>query len=325
MMNAFKNILCVGAGALLPLAFAPEQWWWLAIISPTIFLYSLTDQLNPMILTTPKRGALRGFLFGFSFFGIGASWVYISIHTYGNTNIFLASLITFLFLLILAAFFTLLGWLQCRFFKSPSLLWITFPSLGVLMEAFLGKFFTGFPWLFLGYSQTVSPLKGYIPLLGVYGISFLVYFSSALLFFCFFAKSFYKWISASILLLMFVGGYLLAPFQWTHADSDPLNIALIQGNIPQQLKWDATYAQHIVDTYLNLSATYWQEEDLLVWPEGAIPVPLPISKPFTSVLDNFANHHQATLITGIPTQRQNSNTFYNSMLAIGQTQGIYHK
>lgn len=323
-MPMIKILICIFAGLILPFAFAPHDLWPIALISPALFLYGLTDSVSPIRLTTPKRGAWRGFLFGFSFFGVGASWVYVSIHTYGNTNVFFAGLITVLFLLILASFFALLGGLQCRFFSVPHLLCLTFPSLGVLIEAFLGKFFTGFPWLFLGYSQAVSPLKGYAPLLGVYGVSFLVYLMGALLFSVVFLKSYYRWMSAGLIGILLGLGAFFSTIQWTHPERSAIHVALVQGNIPQEIKWDDHYAQRIVDTYVKLSANHW-DHSLVVWPEAAIPIPLPMSQPLTSILSTMANRNQATLMTGIPIQDPLKHAYYNSLIVLGANTGTYHK
>ena len=125
--------------------------------------------------------ALRSFLFGIGVFGVGVYWIFYSLHLFGDAIAPLAAVITLAFVLSIAAYFALLGWLVARFFSpsesgrlQPVWLIVTAPAMWTLCEIFRGWFLTGFPWLSLGYSQIDTPLAGYAPVLGVYGVSWLV-------------------------------------------------------------------------------------------------------------------------------------------------------
>ncbi len=85
-----NSVLALIAGAILPLAFAPFNWFPIAFVSPAILL-------AVWLRSRPLVAWWRGWLFGFGFFGAGASWVYVSIHHFGNANVPLAVLITVLF------------------------------------------------------------------------------------------------------------------------------------------------------------------------------------------------------------------------------------
>src|SRR4051812_3748034 len=119
----YHELAALIAGCLLPLAFAPYAIYLLAIICPAILLFTWLD-------CTPKQALLRGVTFGLGFFGFGASWVYISIHNFGNANIYLAGLITGLFIIILAFFIGIQGYILARFFPRNTALksCLAFPS-----------------------------------------------------------------------------------------------------------------------------------------------------------------------------------------------------
>lgn len=90
-------IVALLAGAALPLAFAPLNIYPLAFFAPAILFYLWLDD-------SPKKAFYHGFLFGLGFFIIGTSWVYISIHTYGNASTAISILITGLLMMLLALF-----------------------------------------------------------------------------------------------------------------------------------------------------------------------------------------------------------------------------
>ena len=104
MQSPWKgHIVALLAGALLPLSFAPFHYYLIAIVSLAL-LFICWNEVNT------KQAALRGFLFGLGFFGVGISWVYVAIHDFGGSNVFLASLLTILFVSFLASYIAVLGW-----------------------------------------------------------------------------------------------------------------------------------------------------------------------------------------------------------------------
>ena len=183
-MNSWRGYgLAICSGALLPLAFAPLQWVVLAFIAPAIFFHLCYH-------ATPRQAARLGYAFGLGFFGVGVSWVYVAIHDFGYTGAVVATLLTTLFVAFLALFFAGQGWLSSylyhKFCKDrlsvlPVAL-LLFPSVWVLFEWIRDWFLTGFPWLSLGYSQTDTWLNGFAPVLGVFGISWVVAILAGMLF-----------------------------------------------------------------------------------------------------------------------------------------------
>lgn len=124
-------------GAAGPLAFSPNNMWLLGFVSVMGLYIALK-------YATPRQGAITGWFFGLGFFGLGASWVFVSINVYGNASEFLAGLLTLFFVAGLALLFALQGWLSQRFFNCSFYIF-SFAALWVLGEWTRSWFLTGFP------------------------------------------------------------------------------------------------------------------------------------------------------------------------------------
>ncbi len=307
--------LCLGATTVF--AFAPFHFYPLAIICPALLLW-LWYQVPA------KRAAWRGFLFGLGLFGLGISWVFISIHTFGNTSVWIAASITGSLIIILSLYIALQGYLLRRFFStySTTTLVLAFPTLWVLMEWLRGWLFSGFPWLFLGYSQLPSYLAGYAPLVSVYGVSFLCAMSAGLLINAWRGKK-YFFFNLFILILIWATGFTLTHIQWTKKIGSPLTAVLIQGNIEQSSKWNPSRLQMILDRYQSITQKNW-DANIIVWPEAAIPLVLDEAAPLLNPLSEEAKQHHTALITGVPI-RTTERIFYNGMVGLGAAKGMYYK
>lgn len=314
-------------GSLLALAFAPVALYPLAVICPAFLLLLWLN-------CTAKRAFSTGLFFGIGFFGVGVSWVFISIHVFGHTSIFLSLIITALFIFILALFIALPGYFLNIFFLENNRIkcYLVFPSLWALSEWLRSWIFTGFPWLLLGTSQVNSPLAGYAPLIGGIGLSFLVTLSSALLLelldfasnFISFPKKYRTHFLAplTILALLWILGFSLTLTHWTKTIGKPIQVSLVQANIPQAIKWEPAYLQTSLEDYLQLTLPYWHSR-LIIWPEAAIPILKHKVLPFIKQLNKEAIQHRTTLITGIPIQK--GFQYYNGMIALGMDHATYYK
>ncbi|HSW94054.1 MAG TPA: apolipoprotein N-acyltransferase [Gammaproteobacteria bacterium] len=317
------NLVALLAGILMIVAFAPCGFFVAGIIMPAI-LFMLWQSL------TPQKAFLRGWLFGLGLFGTGVYWVFISIHTYGNASVFLASFFTVSLISILALFPALTGWFLNRYFPiaDRSRLFYAFPALWVLFEWIRSWIFTGFPWLLLGDTQIHSPLKGYAPIVSVYGLSFLVLLNSGLLIELGVALS-KKQIKKTavpvlILLVIWVAGAGLARIAWTHPVGSPVKVSLVQGNIPQETKWSFDNVQTSLDTYSRLTRPHW-DSDIIIWPESAITLSIQDAEDFLNTIVLTARKHHTTFITGIPVQAPFSQSYYNAVITLGNGYGYYFK
>jgi apolipoprotein N-acyltransferase len=150
-------------------------------------------------------------------------------------------------------------------FSAPRAAFVV-AGLWTLAEWLRGTLFTGFPWLALGYSQSPpSPLAGYAPLLGSYGLAFIVALLAALLGF-----GWRRFWPALIVVGVVAFGFVLRGIGWTEPVGPPLRVALLQGNVPQSLKWDPNRLNLSIETYLRLARE--NPAQLTVLPETAIPL-----------------------------------------------------
>lgn len=318
-----RMALSLAAGCLVPLGLAPFNWWPLPVLA--LALYFLCLQA-----TTPREAGRLGFAFGFGLFGVGASWIYVSIHDYGMATPLLAGFITLGFVAFMALYNGVQAWAWRRWCGSGA---VSFAASWVLCEAFRAWFLTGFPWLFLGYAHVTSPFSGVAPLFGVYGLSLLVALSgswlaqlvaiikttpssqrtSALL------RAPMAWGLASAMALAAASGMI----EWTHSTArEPLRVALVQGNVPQELKFRAEALQQGLDRYADLTAPLWQS-DLIVWPETAIPLIMQSEPELVDTLAAQAQRNGAALVTGIFARSEAG--LHNSLVALGNGSGVWHK
>jgi apolipoprotein N-acyltransferase len=257
-----------------------------------------------------RRGALIGGLFGFGLFITGVSWVFVSLRTFGGMPAPLAALATLLFCLVLTCFPALAGALSMRFAQRAR--WqrgLAFAALWTLGEMLRGWMFTGFPWLAIGYSQTPpSPLAGFAPVLGVYGVSLLTAFTATLL-----SIAYSRWRENAPcgtggwrcpaqpllgVLLLFAAGLNLRAVDWTTPVGTPLTVALLQGNIPQDLKWQPERFNDSLRTYYQLAQAH--PAQLTILPETALPAFLDqLPDDFLSALRQLALRQQGNLIMGV--------------------------
>lgn len=317
MKFIIKLIIALLAGVLLPFAFAPYGFYLFAVISVLILLILWEKE-------SPSKACLLGFCFGLGCFGKGVYWVYISIHEFGGSSVWLAGLITVLFVAILALFPAINGYILNRFFLKSyrARYWLAFPASWALIEWIRSWIFTGFPWLLLGQSQVTSPLHGYSPVIGVYGVSFLVVLSAGIIF-SLLAQA-RRFLSLMFLILIWLSGFGLADIHWTKPIMKPINIRLVQGNIPQSIKWSSEQALTSLGLYEKLTVQNWPASPgLVVWPETAVTLFLRDAYPLLEQLDTTAVEKHVAIITGIPIE--NDNHYYNAAIALGDGDGKYFK
>lgn len=303
-MPRWHLIAALLLGAVSVFGFAPFYVFVIPLFSLTGLIWLWRHQ------RTTRQAILSGFLFGLGYFGSGVSWIYISLHTYGAMSAPLALLATSLFCAFLALFPAVVGGLQHRWRNAGTARWLlAVPALWVLGEWVRGWIFTGFPWLAIGYSQVpASPLAGFAPLLGVYGISLLLALSAAVL-----ALGRMRFVVMAAML--WLGGWGLSQIHWTHPIGAPLAVSLLQGNIPQDMKWQP---EKVVDTLRDYRAMVADSPGrLIILPETAIPVfynQVPAS--YLNDLAETARAHGGDVLVGMPEQLEDGR-YFNSVMSFG--------
>lgn len=313
--------MCFISGALLPLSLAPLNLWPLAILCPALF----AAVLYPAATTSVKRLFSNSYGFGLGLFGTGASWVYVSIHDFGYTGVPLALILTTLFVAGLALVFSLPFLLLQKTNTNRAYFLVAFTSVWVLGEWLRSWFLTGFPWLYIGYSQLTTPLSGWAPVTGVFGVSLAVMATGCSLAYLCSVKLDKKAIwPLLVVLAVWSAGGLMQQQTWTTDTGDPQRISIVQANIPQDKKWIPEYRQPTLELYQNMTRPL-SDSDWIVWPEAAIPMLFSEAIPYLNSIDDFAKSKGTALITGIIYDDSDTGVYHNSAVVLGEGTGQYHK
>jgi len=311
-------------GALVPLAFAPFDFFPLAFVSLSALFYIF---LNTNSL---KRVFLRGYLFGVGYFGIGVSWVSVSMVRFGGISLPLSIALTALLVLFMALYIAGVGYIARRYFSNASLrgtLLLLYPALWVLLEWIRGWLFTGFPWLDVGDSQVLSPLSGLMPVTGVYGVSLAVAVCAGCLTVLVYEspKAIIK--DGMLLIGIIIVSGLLMFVQWSSPAGKPLKVSLIQGNVPQEIKWIPQQRQPTIDLYTRLTVQHW-DSDIIIWPETALPAYYHQAENFLQRLALEARQHKTSMLIGLPYVEfdNTEKRYYNSAVILNDGGlSLYHK
>lgn len=228
------------------------------------------------------------------------------------------------------------GW---RVGRSYGLLFI--PSLWVCLEYIRGHLFTGFPWAILGYSQYKNlPIIQIADIVGVYGVSFLIVMVNLTIYFivrqrihvaewgAFVVreKKKYSLPLLCVFIVLSYGYYRLKPATGDRQLA-ATKISVIQGNIPQELKWEVLAKEKIVEKYFWLTKMALRDNpDFIIWPETALPDYLMIEKKEYSNIESlrdFLREINAPLLAGMVSVKDNN--FYNSAVLFSKTGDILNR
>ncbi len=288
-----------------------QPLWWLQLLSMAWLVRQLARA------STPRASIDSVLPFTVAWFSSSLWWLYTSMHDYGG----LAAPLAILAVLALCTFLSCFYVGACAAFvklkSHRALLGATsFAALWLLAELVRGTVLSGFPWSAIGYAHIEGPFSGLAPWVGVYGISFAAAWLTAL-----FVLTRSCALKIALLVLL-----LLRAYQFGHEDTLPttqststLTIRLLQGNIAQNEKFDAT-------TGVDLALGWYQTQllqaitdgvDLVVAPETAIPV-LPSELPsgyWNTLQSAFAAQTRTAGLIGIPIGSL-SGGFTNSVLGL---------
>ncbi|MFP6780223.1 MAG: apolipoprotein N-acyltransferase [Gammaproteobacteria bacterium] len=319
-LSAFAVLVALSAGAALPFAFAPYNLYVLSPLSIAV-LFHLCGDLNR------RSATIVGFVFGLGYFGCGVWWIQISVHQFGLPVYVFSIAITAVFIIGMSLYPALFGYLTKRIPARQRIVQIVVlaPILWTISELLRGWLFTGFPWLLLGYSQIDSPLSVFAPLFGVYGVSYFVALVGAAVVLAISRDGTTRSIGITILLGIAVVTFLLRDASWTTALDSSHRVALVQGSVPQHVKWNRNYRQPSIDLYAKLSEPHWGKS-LIVWPETAIPAFSGDVKQSIKYLTNRAVQSGSSLIVGMPSGTSFENAaHFNSVVQFGRDSGQYDK
>ncbi len=236
MNRAIAFVAVLAAGSATVFAFAPFGWWPLQIAAFSA-LFALAQKS-----ASPRSAFALGWAFGSAAMAAGTYWLYVSMHDYGGMPGLMAAFAVILLATALGLLYGLALWSAKRLahqLPATGSLLVLMPACCMLAEWLRGWLFTGFPWLAAGYAHTASPLAAYAPLVGVYGIGLL----AAVLGGCIallITQRRRAAMGAALALLVAIPstGMALAGLRWTTPHGQPVSVRLLQGNVPQNLKFD---------------------------------------------------------------------------------------
>ena len=317
-----SRLLAFIIGSATTLVFAPAEW---SLLAPLLILPLLFVALT----APPKDAAAHFFWFGFGLFLTGTYWIYISVHVYGNAALWIAVTLMVALSLTLATFLWLAGWVMSRLSQGkPWHMYFIGPATWVLVEWLRGWALTGFPWLSQGYGQVDSSLGGWAPVLGVYGVSMMLLFSSAAILVSIMTPNRERLIAVPLIFLPWIAGSALSVVDWTEPYGDPIRTTIVQGGIPQEQKWLPEQRQATLDFYRSSTLSV-PDSELVIWPEVAIPVLQDQVADYLNVVGADAKRNTQTVLVGIlerNIQRSADTQIFNSVLMLGSDEPqAYHK
>ncbi|MEQ1775988.1 MAG: apolipoprotein N-acyltransferase [Burkholderiales bacterium] len=312
---SFQRIAVFAAGAITVLGFAPFQLFPVPLITLALLFWLWANT------STPQRAFAIGWYFGLGLFLAGISWIYVSLHTFGAMPLPLAGLATLLFCAFLALFPAVGGYVVARARCSETIkLALLAPAVWTLIEWTRSWIFTGFPWLAVGYSQApLSPLAGFVPVVGVFGITLIMTVISGLLVVQATRKPFALHYTSYFVVALFLLGLGLKQIEWTTPTGTQTSVSLLQGNVAQDMKWREDRMIATLNAYRAMTLT--SKSQLIVMPETALPLFLHQVPP--EYLDELAAHARANngaVLVGVP-ERLRSGEYFNSVIALGGTGG----
>ena len=310
-MNVVRFAAAFALGALSVAAFGDWQLFPLPVAALAVLFWLWAQE------RAPRTAAALGFAFGAGLFLVGWSWVYVSLHDFGGMPWPLAALATLLVCLYLALFPAAVGYVQARLASPPAVRLIAVvPALWTLAEWLRSWLLTGISWLTLGYSQLDGPLAAFAPLVGVFGVSFLA--AAAAGAFAVLARP--RWDRAtyaavSLVVALAIGSWALRAIDWTTPQGEPVAVSLLQGNIPQELKFVPGRYEATLALYAGMIER--SSGRLIVLPETAIPRFLgEVDPAYLERLKSLAAARGGDILLGAPVLDADGR-YYNAVVSIG--------
>lgn len=288
------------AGAATVFAFAPFGLWPVQIAALALLILLFLE------VTRARDAFLLGWAFGSAAILAGTHWLFVSLHVYGGLPAPLTALAVTLLAVSLGLLYALA--LRIAFSLSANLTahrhHITFAALAILPACWMladwlrGWIFTGFSWIVTGYAHTTSPLAAYAPVIGVYGVGWLAMIIAACIALMVHERRLHR-VALALLLITSAGSIALSGIQWTQPQGNSIQVRLLQGNVPQQMKFDAANIDATLALYQQMITE--APDDLIATPETALPLlSTQLPEGYLAKFAQFARDHDSSLIIGVP-------------------------
>jgi apolipoprotein N-acyltransferase len=320
----------VASGLLVVLSFPTFDLFplaWFAMVPLLVLLYDRSGK------TSFKTGLSFGIVY---FFGT-LYWIYHSLNHYGSIHLIPSLLVVFLLSLYLSLYPAVFCLLYSTIIKKTDLpaLFIA-PVLWTALEFARAYVFTGFPWSSLGYSQYNFPLMiQSADIVGIYGISFMLVAVNGAIADYFIIKKrmqdkplysrFHTYAGWVILIAALTANICYGAYRlYQERPGAQIKVAIIQGNIEQDKKWDRQYQQYVSDRYRSLSSTAAEDTtsspgvpNMIVWPETSVPFFFGVNKALSDEHVQFQKGLNTYLLFGSVIMKDNAGRkFSNSSVLL---------
>ncbi len=310
---------------LLTLSFPLFNLWLLAWVGFIPLFFALENQ-------KPLKAFLISYLTGFLFF-LGTIYWLIHVTLPGM-------LIVVAYLALYFGFFGLIicGYIRYTIYDirytNYGILFLI-PAAWVALEWIRAHALTGFGWNLLGYSQSFNlPIIQIADISGAYGVSFLIVMFNVALYMSIknikSDKEIHAPLAIAALLLLVVFGYGIFRLNNVFV-GEKMKVAIVQGNIPQDEKWDRHFTESILLKYQGLTKkAFIEKADLVIWPETSIPGFVENEEDLICAVKDLVTGINAPLLAGAPRYKdtKSGTSYYNSaflFLKDGNVGGHYDK
>lgn len=267
-----------------------------------------------------RQAALWGACFGTISLTGSTWWLFISLNTYGGLHATLAALAVLLLSVALSLYLAAACWLwafcQSAWPRAYARAFL-FAACWGFSELARGVFLTGFPWSAAGYAHVDSGLAVLAPITGVYGMGMV---SAGLAMACALglnstsgARRGVPWVAIVGVTAAMAWPYVPAPTPSDASAPRPLSVALLQGNVPQHLKFTSQRESSMQWYADQLTQT---QADLVVTPETAIPMALQhLPQGYWTHLESHFSAGSPAALIGLPWL--DNGQYHNSAVGLG--------
>ncbi len=263
------------SGILLSASFPDPGLSWLVFVALVPFLTGISSMGR-------RQAFSSGIIMGLTHYTTLLYWIVPTLCSFGGLW-FPASVST---LLLLCLYLSLYPAVFALAWKTLNPGPVAGPIIGAsvwsLLETVRTCLFSGFPWGALGYSQYKQPIiLQTADVFGVIGISLVIVWVNI------FLAQVWQYlmnhqkgtilVSLPATLVLCAGVWSYGTYQIGRLDEalkkvPKIRVSVIQGNIGEDEKWNASMISHAVDTYEQLSLKAAQTHPaLIIWPETAMP------------------------------------------------------
>ncbi len=327
------------SGAILALSFPRYGQPALAFIALVPLLVALrgwggASDGTPGVSTS--RGLQLGLITGFVHFAGTVYWTGATVHMFGGLAMPVAVVVAGLLVLYMALYIGATGAvtaLLIRRWGGRGLL--VAPAVWVAFEYARGHVLGGFPWIPLGNATvTILPVVQLASLVGVYGLSLFVALVNACFALMLTGERRVRVAAAAAAVVLLAsasawGGARLSAAQLL-SEGQPIRVGVVQANIPQEEKWDASKANVILQRYLSLTRQLGSRGvEFVMWPESSTPFIFDEDPAGGSAVRRVAQEIGAPLLFGTDEiERERGNHYFNSAYLLddgGATAAVYRK